>query len=443
MSIGGVSLVVALLLAACSSQSTAASTASCSRSRWIGAWEAPPSDASHGDDISDSVNPPSSSSASVAKPNVKDETIRARFSPTVGGSIVRVQLSNRFGTAPITLLRSSIALGGKRASLTGVPRALRFGGQRAVTISPGSDVWSDPVALRYRAFDVLAVSSYLGTDIGMPTEHYVARQTSYLSADGSGDHVADRSGAAFVESTITRPLVTGLDVKTAATRGAVVALGDSITDGYQGRGPTGVPESQHGLDANLRYPDDLARRLRSRGIPLSVLNAGISGNRILRDGGSGMAADTAGSSALRRLRPDVLSQAGVSSVIWMEGINDIGLNPHASAAQIISGLRVGIDRLHRAGIRVLLGTLTPSGGNIYPGYGGSAAATVRSAVNRWIRRSKLPDAVVDFDAALRDRSKRDVLRAAYDDGDHLHLSAAGYQAMADAVPLHELAIPAC
>ena len=169
---------------------------------------------------------------------------------------------------------------------------------------------SDPVEFPFKAFQTLAVSVFVRGDAGLPTEHYTARQTSYFTPDGAGNDAADRDGSAFTLYNSTRPFVVGLDVLASSNTGAVVAFGDSITDGFQGRAPAGVPASPQGFNQNRRWPDDLARRLIAHHIRLSVLNAGISGNRVLRTGTAGGGPDVYGPSALSRLRTDVIKQGG-------------------------------------------------------------------------------------------------------------------------------------
>jgi lysophospholipase L1-like esterase len=357
--------------------------------------------------------------------------------PHFGGGWLRVHLSNRFGTSPVVLDRVEIALRASgRALVPGSRRAVRFGGRRVVRIPAGADVVSDPVRLRFAAFQDLAVSVYVAGSIAHPTEHLVTRQTSYLTPPGSGDHVSDRIGEAFTGLTAVGGYSTGwyfldgIDVRAARRVGAVVALGDSITDGFESN-ENALTESPAGLNQNGRWPDDLARRLLRAHRQLSVLNAGISGNRVL------MGNPLFGPSALTRLQDDVIDEAGVRDVIVLEGINDIGLSPSPSPSSIIGGLKRAVVRLRAAHLHVLLGTLTPAEGTPLTSYGGVAANGQREQVNHWIRSQHMVQ-VVDFDKAVRDPRHPDRLFPRYDDGDHLHLSLAGYRAMAAAVDLAEL-----
>lgn len=183
------------------------------------------------------------------------------------------------------------------------------------------------------------------------------------------------------------------------------------------------------------WPDDLERRLLAAHRPLSVVNAGIGGNRILLNGARGGGAPQYGPSGLSRLKADTIGLPGVTDAIVLEGTNDLGIAPEASATQVIRGLREMVNRLHAAGLRVLLGTITPSTGH------GSPSA--RRQINAWIRTSHLADGVIDFDAAVRDPSNPSRIRPAYDAGDHLHFNPAGYQAMANAIPVRQLRDQPC
>lgn len=414
---------------------TAEPLPSCSTQDWLGVWAAAPSDASRGADDMDrfdlSMNP---------KSVVRDETIRAILTPTFGGTTARIRLSNRFGTVPVTFAQATVARRADGPAL--VPKTvapLVFAGNRSVTVAPGQDVLSDPVDVAVQAFQPLAVSLHVAGDIGKPTEHAVARQTSYLTPEGAGDHTGDVDGDAFTQRTTSRPFVSGVEVLAPMSDGAVVALGDSITDGYQAV-PAGAPETLEGIDADGRWPDDLARRLAAADRPLSVLNLGIAGNRVLQDSAVGGQPDVQGAAVIRRLDADVLTQSGVTTVIWLEGINDLFMSPNATFEQLTGGYRDVIDRLHSRGLRVLQATLTPAGGNSAAPPGSEA---VRQAANAWIREDSPADGVVDFDAAVRDPADPSRINPAYDGSDHLHFNLAGYQAMANAVPLELIADRAC
>ncbi len=353
---------------------------------------------------------------------IADQTLRLIVHTTLPGQTVRIRLSNTFGTAPVHVTAAYIGQRATGATLADAPVRLTFGGEPDVLIGDGADVQSDPAQLAVPALSDLAVSIYIPTDSGPPTEHADfgnAHQTSYLAA---GDHAGDADGAAFTASTRSWLFLSGVSVqqKHAAD---VVTLGDSITDG-----------TASSTDTNHRYPDFLARRLAAEPGPerLGVLNEGIGGNELLRTS----ACCGASPSALARLDRDVIAQDGVRDVILLEGINDIG-GDQADAPSLIAGMKQLVAQLQSHGIRVLGGTITPSFGR--PGsYGTQHTEDVRQQVNAWIRGSGTFDAVVDFDQAVRDPADPRRVLAAYDSGDHLHPNDAGYQAMADAVPLNEL-----
>jgi lysophospholipase L1-like esterase len=412
----------------------AGATELCRSTHWVAAWAGVPTDASTGTDLTDFVDP-----AGDLKVGVDNSTVRAIVTPSLGGSVLRIRLSNRFGSAPVTFSHTTIGRQASGATLTGAALQIRFSGRPWATAQPGQEVVSDPVVFSYKAFENLAVSAYVAGNAGLPTEHYTARQTSYLTPEGAGDHAGDRSGGAFLDTTTSRPFVTGVEVAASSATGSVVAFGDSLTDGYQGLGPEGQPESPEGRDANVRWPDDLARRVIAAHTSLSVVNAGISGNRILHAGSdSPEPHDVFGPSGLSRLGTDVLEQGSAATVIWLEGINDLGNG--ATPAEVIAGLQEGVRRMEADHLEVVLGTLTPAGGDLNPGYGSEAANRAREEVNAWIRSQ--PNHV-DFDAAVRDPSNPGVLNPAYDAGDHLHMNPAGYQAMANAINLNRLVVPRC
>ena len=221
---------------------------------WAGAWAGVPGDSSQGTDIGDVFAPSYEPGPDDLKQPLSDATVRAMLTPSVGGSTVRVHLSNRFGTGSATFGHVTIGKQGSRATLAATPVPVTFGGKPSITLAPGRDAVSDPVAFSYAAFETLGVSVYVRGDIGKPTEHYQGRQNSYFTSNGAGDHAGDQAGDAFAHRNTTRPLVTGLDVRVARPLGAVVTFGDSITDGYQGQAPAGVPESPEGVDANGRWP---------------------------------------------------------------------------------------------------------------------------------------------------------------------------------------------
>lgn len=366
--------------------------------------------------------------APVTAPN--DQTIRHIARISVGGDALRVWLSNAKGTAPLTVGSVSVGVQDLGAAVqAGTLRPVTFGGAASVTIAPGAKVLSDPVDLAVADLADLAISVYLpdgATDPASPvTNHVRAIQTAYvLGGDQTG--VADP----FVDGTITSYFyLTGVDVAAKAAMPVIAVLGDSIANGDEST-----------LDANQRWPNLLAERIHRRGgagLPRAgVLNLGISGNQVT--------ASLIGDSAQARLDRDVLTQTGVTHVIVMEGINDLGLpgllnligipTPLVSAEQVIAGLQQIIARSKARGLVVIGGTLTPSGGFPLPDYFTAAVEAKRQQINTWIRTSGAFDHVIDFDAVLRDPSNPALMRADLT-ADGLHPNDAGYQAMADAVPL--------
>ena len=382
-------------------------TAQASPGTWVGTWSAAPA---------------------AAEPRTRhglpDVSIRNVVHTSVGGSRVRIHLSNLFGSQPLVISHATLALAAAPSSPTagiGTMRGLTFDDRGSVTIPVGGRVTSDPVRLNVPAATDLLVTTYSPEPSGPVTYHPWARQTNYVA---DGDRTEDVSGTAYDRRSPYWRYLSAVDVWSGDTRGAVAVIGDSITDGI-----TSSP------GANRRWTDFLAERLRTeRGAPhYSVLNAGISGNRILVDGAR--FSPNNGPSALHRMHR-VLAHAGVRAVVVELGINDILKRPHQTDPQaILTGLRQLTQLAHQQGIRVLGGTLTPAGG--HPGWNARLEA-VRRQVNQEIRSGTVFDAVVDFDAALRDPAHPARLRKAYDSGGHLHPSDNGYRAMAQAVDLELL-----
>ncbi|WP_326949974.1 SGNH/GDSL hydrolase family protein [Amycolatopsis sp. NBC_01307] len=343
-------------------------------------------------------------------------SIRNVVHTSVGGGRARIHLSNAFGTSAVTFGHVTVAVEATGAdAVPGTLRSLTFGGAPSVVVPNGAEVLSDPVGLRVPADANLLVTTYVPAKSGPVTYHPAAAQTSYFTR--AGDFTASESGAPYTEQTSVWHYVSGVDVQGGA-EATVVTLGDSITDGV---GST--------TGANHRWPDYLADRLHGR---FGVQNAGISANRLLLDvPGSG-----AGQNALSRFDRDVLGVGGVRTLIVLEGINDIQQDPHQTDPNAItSAYRQLVAQAHARGIRVIGGTLTPFKG--WGVYNETLEAT-RTAVNRFIRTSNVFDAVVDFDAAVRDPADPLRMLPAYDSGDHLHPGDAGYERMAAAVRLDRL-----
>ncbi|MET8429053.1 GDSL-type esterase/lipase family protein [Nocardia sp. NPDC004860] len=399
-----------------------ASPAGCGGSHWVGSWLAAPSD-------SFSVIDPALSPQFSAG----DQTYRLVITPHRGGSTVRVHLTDRTRPTPIEI--GHVTIGAQADNAAVQPDSLRevtFGGSRTVTIPAHGDAISDPIELTFDAFEPLSVSVYVPGVAVLPTEHFDGNATSFYSPPFAGDRAAEPSGAALSLHTTAIPLVSGLDVVAPGDIGTIVAFGDSITDGYVAANYLGDPQDHSVVDRNVRYPDFLQRRLDAAGRPFTVLNAGISGNRVSREG----LIPQFGPDAVSRIQADAIDQAGVTDVILAEGINDLGVPIGASYEQIIAAYTTLIDRLHAAGLRVHLATLMPASNALLDGILTLPYSDpVRVRVNAWIRGQHLADHVIDFDAALRNPADPSVLDPRFAGPDNLHPNATGYRAMADAIDL--------
>jgi lysophospholipase L1-like esterase len=353
--------------------------------------------------------------------NFNNQTLRQIVHISIGGDRVRVVLTNAFGSAPLAIGAARVAIRDKEARIVpGSARVLMFSGNPSMMIPPGAVVLSDPVDLRVAPLADLAIDIHLPGDTAAGTSpltiHNGAFQTSYVSPDG------DHTGA--VEMPVMRTtqswfFLARVEVAAPPQVAAVATFGDSITDGTRS-----TP------DANSRWPDQLARRLAMQNFRMGVLNLGIAGNRILSDG--------AGVNALARFDRDALVQPGVTHVIVLESINDIGMarqNPSPTVADLIAGHLQIVQRAHSRGLKTYVSTLTPFEGANYWTPEGEAK---RKALNEWIRANKVYDGVIDFDAVLRDPGNPTRFLPQYDSGDHLHPNDAGYQAMGNAVNLELL-----
>ena len=359
---------------------------------------------------------------------ISGQTLRQVAHVSLGGGTIRVRLSNAFGGADLPIGEAHVALSaGGSSTVPGTDHRLTFGGSPTTTIPAAALVVSDPVPLAVPAIGNVTVSLFFPGAVSATTEHSLGVQTTWLSPPG--DYAGDTAFPAASTTTTSWYFLTGIEVVSRAPKAAaIVTLGDSITDGYAST-----------VSANHRWPNFLAARLQAWAPTkdVAVVDEGISGNRVLHD--------FIGPNALSRLDRDVLVQSGVSWVTVLEGINDIGLpgafgmpGQDVSADQIIEGHRQLVARAHALGLRVFGCTLTPFEGTVFPGYYSPQGEVKREAVNAWIRASGTYDAVIDFDAAVRDPSHPTRILPAYDSGDHLHPNDAGYQAMADAIPLNRL-----
>lgn len=390
-------LVAAFAFLACLSSLAAAE-------RWIGTWATAP--------IAETPGPDT--------PPLADATFRQVVHVSLGGNKVRLRLSNAFGTTPLRLRGVHLACAAADGAIAPASdRALTFAGRASVTIPAGASFVSDPVDLPLAPQADVAISIHFAQLPEKLTAHPGARTHSYLQP---GDALAAAALPDAKKSTRWY-FINALDVLTDAPRAAaLVLLGDSITDGY---GTT--------TDKNNRWPDEFVRRFQTQpdAPALGVLNLGIGGNRLLRDG--------LGPNALARFDRDVLAQSGARWLLVFEGINDLGTrldarkkgSDFASADDIIAALRQLVARAHSRGLRAIGATITPYQGADF--YFTSDGEADRQTINDWIRHSGAFDAVADFDAALRDPQNPTRLAPEFDCGDHLHPSLAGYARLAAAL----------
>jgi lysophospholipase L1-like esterase len=355
------------------------------------------------------------------EPGFAQATVRQKFRASIGGDRLRLKFSNELGNGPLTLEAVRVALADGFADAKIVPgtsKRLTFRGKDSVTIQPGAMVISDPVDMPLAPMADVAVTLVTKAAPGDVTGHPGSRTTSYFAYDGADADAADLPGAKRTDHWY---LISGLDVWTTRPAAAAIAvLGDSITDG---RGST--------TNGNDRWPDILSQRLRANKATadVAVLNFGVGGGRILRDG--------LGLSALRRFDRDIIANPGVKWLVILEGVNDIGTcSPEMAAPtaqEMISAYDQMITRAHDHGIKVYGCTIMPFAG--FKSYDTPERQAMRDEVNRWIRTSGRFDAVIDFDAVARDAADPGRLSAATDQGDHLHLSAGGYKIIGGAIDL--------
>ncbi|WP_116952785.1 GDSL-type esterase/lipase family protein [Jiangella endophytica] len=356
------------------------------------------------------------SSSLLEDVRIENQTVRMVVRTSVGGDDLRIRLTNAFGLGPVTFGEVSVAEQQEGAALVdGSARPVTFGGLTTVTVPAGGSVVSDPVPGSWPAASDVVVSAYVPGSVETVTGHLRPSATTYLA---DGRHTAETGGAAFTDELVHWFWLDRVSFDRTEAAGAVVFVGDSLTDGGGD-----VP------DTNLRWTDHLARRILQ--LPVAeqsgVLNAGMSGNRILFDG--------YGPRTLDRLDRDALDQPGVHTVVLFQGINDVSRSVTTSAP-LIEGYREIAERAHARGLRLVVGTLTPFGGaaTYTP-----AKETVRQEVNEFLRTDGGFDGVIDFDAALRDPAAPERLLPAYDKGDHLHPSDAGRERLAEVVDLALLA----
>lgn len=419
--------VTALAAALIVSHAASAQTAN---QHWVATWAASPQPRAAGGPPR-AAQPAANGAPAAANPaparvnaaqagTFNNQTVRMIVHTSIGGSRVRIELSNAYGTAALAIGSAHVALRAKESAIVaGSDHALTFGGKPSISIPPGALALSDPVDLAVPKLGDLAVSVFFPSDTGPTTMHSTGLHTTYIVP---GDAT---SQAALPDATKRNQwfFLSNVDVVAPESTGLIVAFGDSITDGATST-----------VDADASWPSKLAARLQAYSPTAyqAVVNQGISGNRVLREGTA--------TNALARFDRDVINQPGVKWVMILEGINDIGNASRANFAgennvtadDLIQGMKQLIERAHMHGIKVIGCTLTPYGGASYYSDKGEE---IRTAYNQWIRTGGAFDAVVDFDKATQDPANPKQIRADYNIMDHLHPNDAGYKAMADAVDL--------
>lgn len=371
-------------------------------------------------------------------------TVRQSFAPHWAGDVVRLRLSNRYSSLPVTFTNVHLAEEAEPGSADMVPGTaclLTFDGQPSVTLQAGETVVSDWMVYPVQTFKRLGVSFYAPGLTPQVTRHLNANEVLYLSLPG--DHAASADGSVFVAApegyTANFLVIEALEVLAQPEVSTVVAVGDSITDGSDSTTAFLSGRSSPLVATDQCYPNHLQRRFNNAGMPFTVANAGIGGNELLSDGWL----PQFGKSLLARFDADVLQTEGVSHVLVMIGTNDFG-NPKPGQAPtseaLIAGYKELITKARNAGLKIILGTIPPAEGTItevVPVLHGTAAARLsRDEANAWIRSQHLSDGVVDFEKCLEDKNRAGFLAAEYNSGDNLHPNPAGYAAMADCVNLN-------
>jgi lysophospholipase L1-like esterase len=376
---------------------------------WVGTWATAVVSASA---PTTPAPPAAGQPAPPPPPSFTDQTLRQIVRVGLGGERIRIVLTNAYGTAPLVVGSTHVAVREKGAAIkAGTDRAVMFEGRPNVTIPAGAMAVSDAVSLPVPAFADLAVSLHLpeATGSSPATMHTLGLQTNYVTASGNQVAAPDLPGATTNQNWF---YLSRVEVATAGPAMALVTLGDSITDGTRS-----TP------DTNNRWPNYFAKRLSAQGIKMGVMNVGISANRLL--------SEPVGVSALTRFDRDVIAQTGATHVVVLEGINDIRRMP-VTVADLVFAHKQLITRAHAKGLKIYGATLLPFEGDSQ--YGPETEAK-RHGINQWIRTSGAYDGVIDFDAAVRDPAQPTKIQQRYDSGDHLHPNDAGYEAMANSVDM--------
>ena len=375
---------------------------------WIPTWYAAPE--------------PSGSEAKIS-----NKTLRQIVRVSAGGTSVRLRLSNAYGAAPLRLedIRIAKRVTGSRIDPTS-DAAVTFNGHNDTTIAPGAYVLSDPLPLSVADDSDLAISLYVPQETPLATVHDIQRGALYVTEGRAASAAELPEGKSDIGIGGAFPWLAEIEVTGSPAKATLLTFGDSITDGY------GITPDQ-----GRTWPELLSRRLHAAGIPFSVANAGLSGNRLLHHGQWARF----GEGGLARFDRDVLAQPNVSDVIVLIGINDLGhaqgpgSPEYVSAEELIDGLSQTAIRAHERGLKIYAATLTPFTGTVFKDYYSDEKESRRQAINAWIRHQTVFDGIIDFDKAVEDPGAPGHLRADYDHGDHLHPNDAGAAAMAAAIPL--------
>jgi lysophospholipase L1-like esterase len=396
--------------------------AAAQRNAWIATWAASPQ--------------PSAPDPQEPLLNIEDQTVRERVRVSIAGAQICLRLSNEYGSAPLLIGSATVAVPNDSTSIRpGTIQAVTFGGRNSVTIPVGAPVLSDPVAFPVASGAEISISLYFPKRVPTPTLHALALKRAVVSQPGDHTRAEKLEAGAVSESLI---LLSAVLVPAQPSQRLVVAFGDSVTDG-----------DRSAIDADRNWPSDLVRRLGKTPeySKVAVVNAGIAGNRLLSDCFLA-SAGCFGVSALARFDRDALAVPGVTHIVLLEGINDIGFpgaklggsylaDPEDFRApeDLMDAYRQLISRAHVHGVKLIGGTIGPFEGVTLPGYYSESKEAARQTVNKWIRTSGSFDGVIDFDAVLRDPDHPSRLLPRFASKDHLHPNDDGYQAMADAIDL--------
>jgi lysophospholipase L1-like esterase len=401
---------------------------------WLFLYLSQPVGASNNSWIATWAASPQSSTPNPREPllSIDDQTVRERLRASIGGSQIRLRFSNEFGSSPLLIGAATVAIPTDVSSIREESiQNVTFEGRNSTEIPAGAPLVSDPISFPLTPGAEISISIYFPKRLTTPTLHAFAFRHAAVSKHGDFTHEKKIDPAALSTASIS---VTAVLVPAQPSNRLVIAFGDSITDGD---GST--------VDADNNWPNNLIRRIAktSKASTLAVVNEGIVGNRLLRG------ADVFGVSALARFDRDALVLPGVSHIVLLEGINDIGFagakmdgqylaDPAEtpSAQDIINAYRQLISRAHARGIKVIGGTITPCEGAGIPGYYSDAKESIRETVNKWIRTNGALNGIIDFDAVVRDPDHPTRLLPNFASKDHLHPNDAGYKAMADSIDLN-------